>query len=243
MRFSLLTFLLLLPVMHASADPPTDTLVAEVEKAIFKETNQFRDKHDLPSLSKSAELTKAASKFATFMAESGKYGHRADGSTPAKRAKAAGYQYCVVRENIAYRTNTGEVTAESLTRVFVPGWIDSPPHRKNMLAEHVTETGIAVATSDEETYYAVVLFGRPKSATIELTITNESGQEQAIVVAADGRSQEIEMPPRGVVTVQQCFPTTVSLKREKGDRANAKVTVTESVELVVTEGAIKTRAE
>ncbi|GEM_PF-2589738 len=32
-----------------------------------------------------------------------------------------------------------------MINVFVQGWIDSPPHRENMLADYVTETGVAVA--------------------------------------------------------------------------------------------------
>ena len=66
------------------------------------------------------------------MAESGKYGHQADGQTPARRAKEAGYQY-----------------------------------RENILADFVTETGVSVASSHGMTFYAVQLFGRPKSAAIK----------------------------------------------------------------------------
>lgn len=36
------------------------------------------------------------------MAKTGKYGHAADGRKPAERAAAHGYEYCIVRENIAY---------------------------------------------------------------------------------------------------------------------------------------------
>lgn len=223
-------------VVHA--DSPSGSLTAEVERVIFEKTNQFRLKHDLPVLSKDAELTKAAAGFAAFMAKSGKYGHRADGQTPAERAKAAGYNYCVVRENIAYRTNTGDVTADSLVKVFVPGWIDSPPHRENMLAEHITGTGIGVATTDRVTYYAVVMFGRPESAKINLKITNESGATQTLVVEAGGDSQEIEMPPRGVVSLTECFPTTLSMAGK-----DFKLTVAESASLVVTTKAIEAQDE
>lgn len=220
------------------ADATPTSLIAEVEKAIFEKSNQFRAKHDRPALSTDPELTKAATEFAEFMAESGKYGHRADGRSPAQRAKAAGYKYCVIRENIAYRTNTGDVTAVDLIEVFVPGWIDSPPHRENMLAEHIMHTGIGVATKDEITYYAVVMFGRPESAKIKLKITNESGAAQTLVMEAGDDTQKIEMPPRGVVSVTQCFPTTLSLVGK-----DHKLTVAESGDLVVTETEIKPQAE
>lgn len=220
------------------AESPTASLAADVEKAIFKETNQFRVKHQLPSLAKNAELTKAAAAFAKFMAESGKYGHHADGQAPADRAEAAGYEYCVIRENIAYRTNSGDVTAESLVKVFVPGWIDSPPHRENMLAGHITETGVGVASADGVTYYAVAMFGRPESAKITLKITNKTAEAQTLVIEADGHSQEVEMPPRSILSVTQCFPTTLSVRGKDG-----KITLDESAELVVTDEVIKTQPE
>jgi hypothetical protein len=42
----------------------------------------------------------------------------------------------------------------------------------------VTETGVAVAHSDKsDTYYAVQMFGRPKSAAIEFKIKNQTDDE------------------------------------------------------------------
>ncbi len=223
---------------EVSAESPVVAMTANVEKAIIEKTNQFRVEHHLPALVKNDELNKAASKFAKFMAETGKYGHHADGKSPAKRAEAAGYEYCVVRENIAYRTNTGEVTASSLTEVFMQGWIDSPPHRENMLAKYITETGVAIATSDKTTYYAVALFGRPESASIKLSITNESEQTQTLVIEFNGGKDEIEIPTRGVLRMTRCFPTELSLKDQ-----DAKVKLDESAELVITDTAIKKKKQ
>ncbi len=189
----------------------SSSMVGEVETAIVKQTNEFRESHELEAVQRDEQLMQAAKKFAKFMAESGKYGHRANGMTPAGRAEAAGYDYCVVRENIAYRTNTGEVTADSLIEVFVQGWIDSPPHRENMLADYVTHTGVAVATSDDITYYAVQMFGRPKSAAFQLTLTNESGETQTVVFRANDQQDEAELQPRMILKMTRCFPTVVSM--------------------------------
>jgi len=186
-------------------------MIQSVKQAIIQRTNEFRESNELRAVKPDESLTQAAEKFAAFMARTAKYGHRADGSTPAERAEAAGYDYCVVRENIAYRTNSGEVTAKSLIEVFVQGWIDSPPHRENMLAEYVTDTGVAVATTDNVTYYAVQMFGRPRSAAFQLKITNESGETQTIVFRANDQQDEIELTPRTNVTLTRCFPTTISL--------------------------------
>ncbi|MFG0287168.1 MAG: CAP domain-containing protein [Rhodopirellula sp. JB044] len=212
MRYLSAMCVLLLSLTNLHADSPKESLSEQVEKSIVKETNSFRKEHDLPPVMQESSLTKTAKRFALFMAETGKYGHHADGKTPAERAKEAGYEYCVVRENIAYRTNTGEITAESLKNVFVPGWIESPPHRENMLADYVTQTGVAVASTDGVTYYAVQLFGRPQSAAIDLTVKNESEQTQTLVVETNDSTDQVEMPPRSAVTMNRCFPTKLHLK-------------------------------
>lgn len=186
-------------------------MIQSVEQAIIQKTNEFRESNELSAVKPNKSLTQAAKNFAEFMARTGEYGHHADGTTPAERAEAEGYNYCVVRENIAYRTNTGEVTAKSLIEVFVQGWIDSPPHRENMLADYVTETGVGVATTDNVTYYAVQMFGRPRSAAFQLKLTNESGEMQTIVFRANDQQDEVDLAPRTIVTLTRCFPTTLSL--------------------------------
>lgn len=186
-------------------------MLQSVEMAIIQKTNEFRESHELSAVEADKSLTKAAKKFAEFMAQTGKYGHRADGTSPAARAEAAGYTYCVVRENIAYRTNSEKETAKSLIEVFVQGWIDSPPHRENMLAEYVTGTGVAVATSDNITYYAVQMFGRPRSAAFELKLTNQSEETHTVVFRANDQQDEVKLEPRTIVTMTRCSPTTISL--------------------------------
>ncbi len=105
----------------AQSETQSSSITVTVQQAIIDQTNEFRQSNGLASVQPDEHLTQAANDFAEFKARTGKYGHRADGATPAQRAEAAGYDYCVVRENIAYRTNSGEVTADSLIEVFVEG--------------------------------------------------------------------------------------------------------------------------
>jgi len=205
-------------------------MIQSVEQAIIQRTNEFRESNELSAVKPDESMTQAAEKFAAFMARTSKYGHHADGTTPAERAEAAGYNYCVVRENIAYRTNSGEVTAKSLTDVFVQGWIDSPPHRENMLADYVIDTGVAVATTDNVTFYAVQMFGRPRSAAFQMKLTNESGESQTIVFRANDQQDEVELTPRTIVTMTRCFPTTISLSG-----SDESLRVEKSTELSVTD--------
>src|SRR5690606_33078617 len=114
------------------------------------------------------QLTKAARAFAAYMAKTNRYGHNADGHSPVERVAAAEYDYCTVRENIAYAFRSGGFNSEALAERFTTGWKKSPGHRQNMLARYVVETGVAIAKSnDTDTYFAVQLFGRPKSKAIE----------------------------------------------------------------------------
>ncbi|KAA1261169.1 Cysteine-rich secretory protein family protein [Rubripirellula obstinata] len=209
-------------------------MIRNVESAIAEQTNAFRAQNGLEPVSIDEDLNQAAAKFARFMAETGKYGHRADGRTPAARAKAAGYRYCVVRENIAYRTNTGEVSSDGLIETFVQGWIDSPPHRENMLADYVLDTGVAVATTDGVTYYAVQLFGRPKSAAIELEVTNRSSEAKTLEILANDSEDTVELPPRGVIRMKRCFPTTLQMQESE-----TEFSITESTRLVITDDGLQ----
>ncbi len=195
----------------AGSDEQSTSMIATVQRAIVDRTNEFRKSKQLADVQRDEHLMQAAKEFAAFMAETGKYGHQANDMTPAERAEAAGYNYCVVRENIAYRMNTGEVTADSLSKVFVQGWIDSPPHRENMLADYITHMGVAVATTDDVTYYAVQMFGRPKSAAFSFKLNNESGETKTIVFRANDQKDEVELQPRMILTMTRCFPTKVSV--------------------------------
>ncbi|TWU24827.1 Cysteine-rich secretory protein family protein [Novipirellula galeiformis] len=198
----------------------SSNMIAEVEQAIVDQTNEFRKSNQLDAVQRDEHLTQAAKKFAEFMARTSKYGHRANDMTPAERAEAAGYDYCIVRENIAYRTNSGDVSADSLIEVFVQGWIESPPHRENMLADYVTHTGVAVATTDDVTYYAVQMFGRPKSAAFRLKLTNETEETKTIEFRANDRQDEVELQPGMILTMTRCFPTKVSVA---GSEATTKI--------------------
>ena len=69
-------------------------------------TNAFRRQEESQP-GPAPQLASAARYFADFMARTGKFGHSADGSEPAARAKRFGYEYCIVSENIAYRIQLG----------------------------------------------------------------------------------------------------------------------------------------
>lgn len=200
------------------ANRPVDQVeLDQVVSRVVEATNTFRREQGLEPVEPQTELQQAAQKFAEFMSGKDLYGHHADGQTPAQRAKAAGYDYCMVRENIAYRTDTRDNTAKALSETFFSGWKESPEHRQNMLAEHVTDTGVGVATEDGVTFYAVQMFGRPHSASIEVRVRNRSDQAAKLKVESDYGVDSFELPPNTIATFTRCLPTTLALKDSQNE--------------------------
>ena len=64
-----------------------------------------------------------------------------------------------VGEIIAAGWNAGHPATQPPT--VVPGWMNSPGHRKEILTAHYQEMGIGTAVKDNNTFWCVV-FGRPK---------------------------------------------------------------------------------
>lgn len=91
-------------------------------------------------LAPSAALRAAALMHAQDMLHHDFFEHTgADGSTPAQRVAANGYQYRIVGENIA---SGPETAAEA-----VAGWLASPSHCENIMDARFRDTGFAFAAS------------------------------------------------------------------------------------------------
>ena len=197
-----------------AARPAGDTAdVSKVAALIVEQTNEFRKAEKREPLKTNAELTKAAEYFAQFMAETGKYGHEADGLTPAQRAKKYGYDYCLVLENIAYQYSSAGFTTQALADAFMKGWKESPGHRKNMLDPDVTETGVAVARSEKTGYYyAVQMFGRPKSQAIKFQIANQADKTVEYTLG----SEQFILEPRFTRTHTLCRPAEMEFQAPNG---------------------------
>jgi hypothetical protein len=178
--------------------------------AIVEGTNAFRQSQGLQPVERDAALDSAAQRFARFMARTGKYGHGADGRRPPQRAQAAGYDYCLVAENIAYHYRSSSFDSSSvLAQTLVEGWKESPEHRHNMLLEAATETGTGIAQGEGGRYFAVQMFGRPRSASIEFSIENRSSRP--VQYTAGERSYELA--PRVTRTHTLCRRPELSIEQ------------------------------
>ena len=172
----------------------------QVEQQIVKLTNEFRAREGRETVKPNEHLAAAAEYFAGYMARTGRYGHTADGQQPSQRAEKHGYEFCMVSENIAYQYNSAGFEADALAKAFTQGWIDSPGHRRNMLEEAVVDTGVAVARSEDGRYFAVQMFGRPKSMQVEFKVSNKSGETVRYTLGG----QTFTLPPRVIRTHQRC---------------------------------------
>lgn len=180
---------------------------SQLVDTIYRETNAFRAANDLEPLQLNAELTEAARYFAQYMARTQQYGHQADGALPGERAEKFGYEYCFVAENIASQFDPLSSATDTVAARFLDGWKASPGHRRNLLARDATETGIAVAPGDEAgRWYAVHMFGRPKSSTISFSVANRSDT----LVQYTAGTREFELPPRHVRTHEDCSAVDLS---------------------------------
>lgn len=155
--------------------PRAEPNLRQVEVLVAQRTNDFRAEQSLRKVESEGALDRAAREFAEFMARTDRYGHSADGNAPADRARARGYDYCLVSENISYQFTTGEFTTADLARRYVEGWKASPGHRGNMVDPAVVDIGVGVARSERTgRYYGVQMFGRPRARSIEFRVTNVS---------------------------------------------------------------------
>jgi uncharacterized protein YkwD len=212
--------------------------LARVTEIIIQQTNAFRQEQGRGKVTASPKLGGAAQYFARYMARTGKYGHTADGNRPADRAKKFGYEYCIVAENIAYEFNSAGFTTEELGKRFFEAWKHSSGHRKNMLDPDVGETGVAVAQSEKTGYYyAVQMFGRPKSQAIAFQVANESDA----TVSYEIGDRNFSLPPRYTCTRQLCRPADLTFELPRAsagrDRAAGKVRPTGGEHFVITTDA------
>jgi len=98
-------------------------------------------------------LMAAARAHAANMAKQEKAEHMLDEKGPTDRAKDAGYAYAYLGENVAWNQDTPKEVMED--------WMNSPPHRENILKPEFTEIGVAAAKSQKGEPYWVQLFGSP----------------------------------------------------------------------------------
>lgn len=190
----------------------------EAAKLVLEQTNEFRAAQGLEPVVTSRELAAAAGAFAGFMAKNGNLDHTADGRQPVERAAAAGYDYCIVSENIARLYRSAGYDAPALAHEMVEGWKNSPAHRRAMLDTAVTQIGIGIAQDDQGRYFGVQMFGRPKASAIRFNVRNQAPRKIGYRMG----ERRFSLPPRVERTHTVCRPSTITVELPKPFSARAR---------------------
>ena len=134
------------------ADPET-----EVQQSVLALVNAERAEHGCPELSLDERLIEAAREHAAEMADHRFFAHRSlDGDDAGERVREAGYRWRGYAENIA--------RGQDNPREVVDDWMDSRPHRENILDCDLREVGIGLAFDRDHEPYWVQNLGAPRSA-------------------------------------------------------------------------------
>lgn len=139
----------------ADKDPEDPAPTTEWAARVIYLTNENRVAAGLPPVVANALLSAAAREHAEFLTSYDTLSHTGNGgTTPRDRATAQGYAVSgYVGENVA----AGQTTPEAV----VAAWMNSPPHKANILSTHFAEVGVAVVFDATTTYrfFWVQLFG------------------------------------------------------------------------------------
>lgn len=138
------------PVTPPATPEETATIPAEAARtsALLAAINESRRRARLRPLSLDGALSRAARERATDMRQSGYFAHISpSGETPFEVMAANGYDYSRAGENLA-RGLTDPTRIED-------AWMDSRPHRRNILNPEFQDVGIALSGD-----LVVALFGR-----------------------------------------------------------------------------------
>ncbi|MEF2551600.1 CAP domain-containing protein [Aurantimonas sp. A2-1-M11] len=124
--------------------------------------NESRQENDLSALSLGEALNEAAASHAADMAERNYYAHTSpEGDTVRDRfLDAGGSRWQLVAENIARCQACASPPTIGDVEELHEGWMDSPPHRENILARGLDRFGYGIVAQDDG-LYAVQTFAGP----------------------------------------------------------------------------------
>lgn len=205
-----------------------------VEAAIIEITNTVRIEAKLGAVTVSPQLTAAARAYAALLAKSGQFAHDADG-TLSDRTQRAGYAHCTIAENLASHQDSRGFESRALARSALEGWLNSPGHRRNVMAPEMTDIGVAVAKSPDKDpkYIAVQLFGRPQSLSIQFQVSNASSE--TVSYTFDGKPHALA--PHMAAAMTSCVGGSLSFETAAGVAFSARYEAANGKSYMVTGGA------
>lgn len=139
------------PAATSTPAPAALTFEQQVAAAAFTKTNDQRVANGLSNLVRNSKLDTSAAAYARVVFDLDPYlsnvanAHTMDGQ-PWDRATRVGYVWATFAENVYMAASTTSPTATALAQTTVDGWMNSPPHRANILTPGFIDTGVGCVT-------------------------------------------------------------------------------------------------
>ena len=164
------SMLLLSAGMHRVGRGVLSYATSVTAQRLLIDTNQQRSDNNVAALKLNDELSAAAQAKANDMAARNYWAHNTpDGNPPWVFIDKAGYHYEKAGENLAYGFANSDDT--------VVGWMNSPPHRENLLDSSFSDVGFGYANVQNyqnkgpETI-VVAMYGEPRISLAPSPITS-----------------------------------------------------------------------
>lgn len=169
-------------------------------ETLLSSTNQQRQTAHESALTIDPQLTVAAQAKANDMAARNYWAHNTpDGKAPWTFFTAAGYNYQLAGENLAYGFNGAQEV--------IAGWMNSPGHRANLLNAGYEDVGFGVVTTPsyqgkgQETI-VVAEYGKPSTSVATIRFTVPSPASAAVAGATDTTANNHEPAAKLVSRLQ-----------------------------------------
>lgn len=139
---------------------------------LLSSTNSQRSDNGIAVLNLNTQLTSAAQTKANDMVSRDYWSHTTpDGNDPWFFISNAGYAYKTAGENLAYGFDTGVTT--------VTGWMNSPPHRANLLNGAFADVGFGFANSTNyvgtgQQTVVVAMYGAPTTQPVAAPVVAQT---------------------------------------------------------------------
>jgi uncharacterized protein YkwD len=137
----------------------------DLERKIFRLTNEARRRHGVPPLTWETSLQNAARAHSADMLRRNYFSHMSpDGRTPHERIRSAyPFPLSSTGENIWSGTGHDPGNTSRLARLIVNNWMSSAGHRQNLLNPEFTDIGVGVAARGRDIRATQVFVRTPKS--------------------------------------------------------------------------------
>ncbi len=147
----------------------------EIDKLVLDKVNQLRDSLNISVLKLDKVLNKAGNDHAYYISRKNELTHFQNTfskETPSARVEYYQGNRTYVGENVAVvsvqKLKNDSLGKEAVAQSLFNGWLNSPPHYKNMITSDFTMMGIGYATTSNKKLYATQVF-----SSNEIKLPNE----------------------------------------------------------------------